>query len=163
MGFAPPKIGAAFGALCVAAALGGCSSSLDPPSGDLRLDLRHKDPRIRVLAARQAVTSGSVGAIDLLISNLADRDGAVRFYTVIALRKLSGREFGYLPHGTPAERAEAIVRWKAWAADRGAPAPAEDGSPPPPAITGPPVPAPDSASPDSASPDSASKPAAASR
>ena len=157
MGFAPPKFGGAFGALCVAAALGGCSSSLDPPSGDLRLDLRHKDPRIRVLAARQAVTSGSLGAIDLLISNLADRDGAVRFYTVIALRKLSDREFGYLPHGTPAERAEAIVRWKAWAADSGAPAPTEDGSPPPPAMTGPYVPTPDRASPD------ASKPAAASR
>lgn len=95
----------------------GCSSTLDPPSGNVYQDLKHRDPRIRVLAAREAVLAGQLDAVPLLIDNLSDRDGAVRLYTVIALKKLSGRKFGYLPHATPVEREEAISRWRTWAAD----------------------------------------------
>lgn len=103
-----------------------CRSTLEPPTGELRLDLRHDDPRVRVLAARQAVEELGPGkepdapstrrreVLDLLVKNLEHRDGAVRFFTAIALRKLTGQDLGFLPHGTPDERARAVERWRAW-------------------------------------------------
>ena len=93
--------------------LSGCQSTLTPPTGDLLVDLAHPDPRIRILAAKWSVSAN--GGIDRrtierrLVDNLEHRDGAVRLYSAIALRKLTGEDLGFRPYGTPEER-EAVVR-----------------------------------------------------
>ncbi len=102
--------------LWLLAVVPGCSSTNDPATGDLKLDLQHRDPRIRVDATRQAVDEKRLELIYLLIDNLSHRDDAVRFYTAIAIRKLSGQDLGYLPYATPEERDAAVIRWKEWAA-----------------------------------------------
>jgi hypothetical protein len=93
----------------------GCSPNLPRLSGDTPADLQHQDPRVRVLAARAAVAEGREDLIPRLIQNLSDEDEAVRLYTAVALRKLTGEDFGYLPHATPRERRQAIERWNRWA------------------------------------------------
>jgi hypothetical protein len=92
----------------------GCASTSAPATGDLRLDLQHGDPRIRIEAALRAVVEKRLEVVGELINNLSDRDGAVRMFSSVALRKLTGRDFGYLPHGTESERAGALARWRAW-------------------------------------------------
>lgn len=52
--------------------------------------------------------------IERLIANLDDRDGSVRFFSAIALRKVTGLDYGYEAHATESERALAIARWKEW-------------------------------------------------
>jgi hypothetical protein len=49
-----------------------------------------------------------------LVENLSDRDEAVRMFTSIGLRKLTGKDFGYNPSGAPEERFASIERWKEW-------------------------------------------------
>jgi hypothetical protein len=71
--------------------------------------------------------------VDMLIENLGDRDESVRFFTSIALSRLTGRDFGYLSYGDAAERSDAIGRWRAWRANSRGPAPAG----PPPSLRSP--------------------------
>lgn len=85
-----------------------------PATGILELDLKHEDPRIRVHAAEQALAANRVDLVSLMVSNLRDRDGAVRLFTSAALKRLTGRDFGYKPYGTVIEREEAIAAWEAW-------------------------------------------------
>ena len=113
--------------LAAAAALpAGCSSTSEPASGDLRLDLRHKDPRIRMDAAYRAASEARLDLLDLLVLNLSDRDESVRFFTGIALKKLADRDFGYRSHGSLLSREEAIGRWRRWIESRGASASARE-------------------------------------
>jgi len=108
----------------------GCSSTLEPPSGDPALDLVHADPRLRSRAARAAVDLERMDLIPSLIERLGDRDEAVRFFCSLALRRLSGEDFGFLPHGTLIERQQAIARWRRWADARRIDAPAAGTTPP---------------------------------
>ncbi len=102
--------------LAASGVLGACSSTLEPPSGDPLVDLRHPDPRIRAVASKEAVDRQCEGCVPLLIENLDHGDATVRFYSVIALRKLTGNEFGFLPYGAQGERDDAAKRWRDWAA-----------------------------------------------
>ena len=92
----------------------GCSSTNVPATGDLAQDLEHVDPRIRVQAMKATVEANRVDLLDRLVKALSDRDGAVRMAADIALRKLTGQDFDYKPHGTLEEREDAIVRWTKW-------------------------------------------------
>lgn len=94
--------------------LASCAASLLPPTGDLRLDLVHADPKVRIDAAFDAAHEKRTDLAAILVENLTDRDGAVRMFNVIALRELSGRDFGYKPHGTEPEREKAVARWREW-------------------------------------------------
>ena len=97
----------------------GCSSTTVPATGILEVDLRHEDPRVRISAAGEAVAKNRVDLVPRLIQNLLDGDGAVRMFTAVALRKLTGQDFDYKAHGTESEREEAIRRWEAWAKAQG--------------------------------------------
>jgi hypothetical protein len=97
----------------------GCSSTSAPATGDVLLDLRHEDPRVRSQAAKAAVEGNRRDAIPLLVRNLSDPDGAVRLFNAIALRKLTGVDHGYRPYDPPDVREVAIAEWKAWAAAQG--------------------------------------------
>jgi len=101
----------------------GCSATSDPASGDLRQDLRHKDPRVRMEAAHQAGTKDRADLVDLLVENLRDHDESVRFITAISLRKITGQDFGFRSFASILEREEAIARWRRWA---GIPSPPGD-------------------------------------
>lgn len=122
--------------LLLGISLVGCSSTSDPASGDPRLDLEHADPRVRIRAAEQAVRETRIDLCELLVKNLSDRDGAVRLFASIALRKLTSEDFGYKSHGTLLERREAIERWKRWLLAKGLMAQEDDDSREP---TGPPA------------------------
>ena len=97
----------------------GCRSTFDPASGDPRLDLQHADPRVRIGAAEQAVRQSRSDLCGLLVKNLSDRDGAVRLFSSVALRKLTGEDFDYKAHGTLVERREAIELWTKWLESEG--------------------------------------------
>ena len=96
-----------------------CRSTLDPASGDPRLDLQHPDPRVRIDAAEQAVRQSRMDLCGLLVENLGDRDGAVRLFSSIALRKLTGQDFGFKAHGTLLERQAGIEEWTTWLESEG--------------------------------------------
>ena len=106
----------------------GCRSTSDPATGDPEVDLAHADPRVRIQASFQVVTEDREDLYPQLIHNLRDRDGAVRLFTSIALRKLSGEDFGYRAYGTLGEREVAIRLWEDWwqTKNRGLPVRSED-------------------------------------
>ncbi len=97
----------------------GCRSTLDPASGDPRLDLQHADPRVRIGAAEQAVRQSRLDLCGLLVKNLSDRDGAVRLFSSVALRKLTGEDFDYKAYGTLVERRESLELWTKWLESEG--------------------------------------------
>ena len=92
----------------------GCGSTSVPRTGDLEKDLRHEDPRVRAQAAKGAVEAGRQDLLPLLVENLADHDAAVRMFSAIALRKLTGQDFGYDPSDPAFEREKAIMAWRQW-------------------------------------------------
>jgi hypothetical protein len=53
-------------------------------------------------------------AIPALIAHLEDADAVVRLSSHEALRDRTGQDFGYIPYGTPGERAVAVARWRGW-------------------------------------------------
>jgi len=92
----------------------GCTATSDPSTGDIRLDLRHRDPRIRMEAAYQAAKQGRRDLVDELVENLEDRDESVRFFTGIALKRMTGQSFGFRSFGSYSSRKEAVERWRKW-------------------------------------------------
>jgi len=96
------------------AAASGCTSTSEPATGDLRLDLHHRDPRVRAQAAFRTAEAGREDLAEDLIACLEDRDDSVRFIAGIALKRLTGRDFGYLSYTDPRIRSEAAARWRAW-------------------------------------------------
>jgi hypothetical protein len=114
-----PRKAAALLVLCGASVTLGCGSTSAPATGDILLDLRHEDPRIRSQAAKAAVEGSRRDAIPLLVKNLSDPDGAVRMFNAVALRKLTGTDHGYRPYDPPDERERAVAKWKAWTAAQG--------------------------------------------
>ena len=105
--------------IAVSAQPPGCSSTSEPATGDILLDLEHRDPRVRILASERIVSEGKIELAPRLVKNLADPDGAVRMFAAVALRKLTGQDFGYKPFGLPSEQAEAVNAWNAWLASDG--------------------------------------------
>ena len=104
--------------VALGACLSGCAATLDPASGDPAMDLSHRDPRIRVLASRQAVEDGRLDLAPRLVESLADEERSVRFFAAIALRKLSGESFGFSASDPTAKRQAAIERWRDWLASK---------------------------------------------
>jgi hypothetical protein len=78
------------------------------------LDLKHVDPRVRIQAAKVAEQTGRTDLLLDLARNLSDPDPAVRMFTAVALRKLSGMDIDFKPHGTTTEREEGLARWIKW-------------------------------------------------
>jgi hypothetical protein len=49
-----------------------------------------------------------------LLRSLDDHDQVVRLAAFSELKKRTGQDFGYVPYAEPAERAQAVARWKDW-------------------------------------------------
>ena len=91
-----------------------CASTQDPSTGDLRRDLVHRDPLVRVEATVRAEREGRRDLVAYLVENLSHEDANVRMVSGVALRRLTGEDFGFLPYATPHARAEAVDRWRQW-------------------------------------------------
>lgn len=91
-----------------------CASTLNPCTGDPARDLTHEDPHCVIDAAVRAAEEKRHDLFPQLLKNLRHSDDAVRFFTGIALRKLTGFDAGYRAYGSSAEQEEAISRWDEW-------------------------------------------------
>ena len=85
----------------------GCGSS-----GGGRAEMASAYPLDRVRAAVQSAEAGDADAVDLLIELLDDADRAVRMYSILALERLCGEDYGYRYYAPEAERTAAIARWR---------------------------------------------------
>lgn len=74
------------------------------------------DASFKIPAIKEAVEEKDRDAIPQLIDDLDSDDPAVRFYSIEALRRLTGETFGYRYYQSETERQPAIERWKAWSA-----------------------------------------------
>jgi hypothetical protein len=97
-------------AVCLVALLAGCEKR--PRSIVARL--QHEDPGVRIEAIQQAARRDHRPAVPFLVDRLSDSQSDVRFFAAIALRRMTGRDFGYAYYERPGQRQEAIQRWRAW-------------------------------------------------
>ncbi len=80
-----------------------------------RAQLSSDNATERILAVKAAGDARDVNSVPLLVDRLEDEDSAVRFFTIIALEKITGHRFGYDYSQPSNERAAAIVRWRDYA------------------------------------------------
>lgn len=92
----------------------GCSSTAEPATGDVLIDLSSPDPRIRIQATDAAVQNQVLAALPELVKNLSDPDPAVRMFSALGLQKLTGANFGYKAYGSIGERENTIAEWRQW-------------------------------------------------
>ncbi|HVR75933.1 MAG TPA: HEAT repeat domain-containing protein [Planctomycetota bacterium] len=92
----------------------GCSSTSEPSTGDVKADLQHADPRFRIRALFQAVEENRADLLEDIVRSLSDDDPGVMMFAATALRKITGQDFDFKPHGTAGEREDALRRWEEW-------------------------------------------------
>jgi hypothetical protein len=90
------------------AALGGCGGPT------VAAGLQSEDPSQRINSAVEAGQSRDANAAPLLVDRLSDSDSDVRFYAILALRKITGTDMGYSFYDPPDQREAAIARWRQW-------------------------------------------------
>ncbi len=76
-------------------------------------DLAAVDADSRIAGIVAAADSQDPTQLPLLVEALADDDAAVRFFAIEALERRTGQAHGYAPYAPPAERAQAVARWRA--------------------------------------------------
>lgn len=74
--------------------------------------LRSANPFERSVAAVRAAESGDAEAVATLVDLLEDRDPAVRMYAILALRRLTAKDYGYRYYAELGERVRAVARWR---------------------------------------------------
>lgn len=98
----------------IAALVGGVLASLGClPTSEPGLGSR--DPAMRLSAMLDAAATGDRAAVPGLISRLDSQDGGERLLAITSLKRITGETHGYDHAGPPAERDEAVARWRAWA------------------------------------------------
>lgn len=103
--------------LCAAAGLTGC----EPIQADSYRDFADDDPAARLAAITKAGQTRDKQAIPYLVDRLTDSEPDVRFFAIIALRKTTGRTFGYRYYQPRHLRAEAVLKWRRWLKEHGKP------------------------------------------
>ncbi|MEW4570147.1 HEAT repeat domain-containing protein [Tautonia sp. JC769] len=77
-------------------------------------ELNDPAPFVRARAAGLDESVGDAQAIPALIAHLEDSDPVVRLSSHETLRQRTGQDFGFVPYGTPEDRAAAVARWRSW-------------------------------------------------
>lgn len=95
------------------AAAGGCS--LAPKSFR---DMVHAAPIVRARAVGLGDRKADAVSMPALIARLDDSDCVVRMAANDELKAKTGQDLGFVPWGTPEERAAGVTRWKSWWASR---------------------------------------------
>jgi len=72
------------------------------------------DPAEKIPAIEEAVRRHDARVIPQLIVDLKSDDPAVRFYSIDALRSLTGQDCGYRYFAEEDERKAAVERWNQW-------------------------------------------------
>jgi HEAT repeat protein len=70
------------------------------------------NPLDRALAAVQAANSGNAQSVGALVDLLEDPDPGVRMYAILALRRLTGEDYGYRFYESVTQRNLAVARWR---------------------------------------------------
>jgi HEAT repeat protein len=83
-------------------------------------ELNDPAPFVRARAAGLDESVGDARAIPALIEHLEDVDPVVRLSSHETLRQRTGQDFGFVPYGTPGDRAAAVARWRSWWAEQSA-------------------------------------------
>lgn len=102
--------------------------------------MQHPAPLVRARSVGLGGSRPDTQVVPDLVGRLADEDPVVRLAAYEALRKRTGRDFGFVPWAGPDERAAAIDRWRSWLT--GPPMPAgsiQSTSPPPLPVKSPPA------------------------
>jgi len=108
-----------------------CTCGCDGGRGSLYQKFQHEDPSVRISAIVQAERLGDAKAFPYLVDRLTDSEADVRFFAIVALKRITGRGMGYRYYDSPAKRAEAVMRWRNWLKGRrGVQAPARPGKEP---------------------------------
>jgi hypothetical protein len=68
-------------------------------------------------AIKDAANKNDRSAIPILVDRLDDKDSAVRFAAISALRKMTGQDFEYKYYDDDYDRQPAIKRWQQWVKD----------------------------------------------
>lgn len=76
--------------------------------------ITNPDPSGKIPAMKEAVRVHDLRAAPQLVKDLESDDGAVRFYAIESLRRLTGETFGYVYYQNEEQREAALKRWKAW-------------------------------------------------
>jgi len=99
-------------------AIGGCGNV----NSRLYDMLQDEDPAVRLAGIRLAAKTNDAGALSYLVDRLTDSEADVRFFAILTLKKLADlpedRRMGYRYYDPPAERNEAVKRWRQWLAER---------------------------------------------
>ena len=75
-------------------------------------DLKSPDLRVRIVAIKWAGDNKMSAAVPQLVDSLQDEDKSVRFYSIGALRRITGTDHGYDYKADPYRRALAVKRWR---------------------------------------------------
>ncbi|MFH1419118.1 MAG: HEAT repeat domain-containing protein [Planctomycetota bacterium] len=79
-----------------------------------RADIQSESVHERILGVRAAAEAKDADSVPLLVDRLEDEDDAVRFFSILALEKITGQRFGY-DYASPAQqRAGSVERWRAY-------------------------------------------------
>ncbi|MCP4710218.1 MAG: HEAT repeat domain-containing protein [Planctomycetes bacterium] len=79
---------------------------------DSLANLESIDPATRIRAIKWAGENKVHNAIPLLVDRLQEQDRTVRFYAIMALRRITGDDLGFDYKADPAQRAEAVKKWR---------------------------------------------------
>jgi hypothetical protein len=74
------------------------------------------DPMASIPAIQEAARKKDQSAVPALIKKLGSDDPAVRFYTIEALKEITGQTMGYRFYDDPDQRKLAIAQWQKWMA-----------------------------------------------
>ena len=91
-------------------ALAGCQE----PAGQVAGDFQAEDPSVRIQAVAHAGRTMDAGSVPFLIDRLTDSQADVRFFAIIALKRITGETMGWNYYDPPPTQAEAVARWRQW-------------------------------------------------
>jgi hypothetical protein len=89
------------------------SAGCDPYEREFGLsDLESRDTAVRIMAIKWAGDNKVKQAVPQLVDFLQDEDKAVRLYSIEALRRIAGTDYGYDYKAESSQRVAAIRRWQ---------------------------------------------------
>jgi len=119
--------------LGVAGLFCGCGPASDSATGqNLYARLQNEDPAVRIGAIEEAAKANDRKALPYLVDRLTDTESDVRMFASVALREMTGQDFGWRFYETSTQREAAQQRWRTWLTGGQAPTQpaAETGAPP---------------------------------
>ena len=93
--------------------LGGCAGG-GGPGHSIYDRLQSENPADRIQATLQAADRNDTKALPYIVENLASSEADVRFYSYLALQKITGLTMGYEYYADRQQRDQAVQRWRQW-------------------------------------------------